>query len=263
MRTRIVTGIVLLLIAIPMLLIGGVYFNLFLLAVSGLIGHEIVLLFQFRWPRYLRWVMVLIPPILLVFLYFNVMNLFTSIILLMLFLIVVNIVDYRFDLEDLTMILYLYIIILSAFYQVMKMRSLVDGLALVGFVALVSYGTDTFAYFSGYFFGKHKLNERISPKKTIEGAIGGTIMGSLLGFLVLLLSTKGYGIVEMMALSLILSIAGQFGDLAFSSIKRHYRIKDFSNLLPGHGGIIDRVDSLMLNLVVMMILMPYLLGVML
>lgn len=143
----------------------------------------------------------------------------------------------------------------------MMLRSMSEGLALVSFVAAVSYGTDTFAYFSGYFFGKHKLNERISPKKTIEGSIGGTLMGTIIGTLVLVVFTNSYPLLSIVLMSFALSIAGQFGDLAFSSIKRHYRIKDFSNLLPGHGGIIDRVDSLMINLVVMMILMPYLFGV--
>lgn len=261
MKTRIITGLALLFVAVPLLIVGGVFFNLFLLFVSVLVGHEIVLLFNYRWSKGVRYSVTVFPALALIILNYHLVSLVEVILIWMLILIVINIIDYRFDLDDLAMLFYIYVIILTAFYQVMMLRSMSEGLALVSFVAAVSYGTDTFAYFSGYFFGKHKLNERISPKKTIEGSIGGTLMGTIIGTLVLVVFTNSYSLLSIVLMSFALSIAGQFGDLAFSSIKRHYRIKDFSNLLPGHGGIIDRVDSLMINLVVMMILMPYLFGV--
>ena len=111
--------------------------------------------------------------------------------------------------------------------------------------------TDTFAYFSGYFFGKHKLIPDVSPKKTIEGSIGGTLFCILAmvgyGWLVQYLSK---GIVEANYLTLAISglfiaVVAQVGDLLMSAIKRIYGIKDYGKLFPGHGGVLDRFDSVM------------------
>ncbi|MCX7908847.1 MAG: phosphatidate cytidylyltransferase [Ignavibacteria bacterium] len=114
-------------------------------------------------------------------------------------------------------------------------------LAILGTIWLC----DTFAYFFGLAYGRHKLAPIISPKKTIEGAVAGYI-GSLLSFFVLdfLFSLKlsiGYQIL----FASIVGIVGQIGDLAESKIKREFGVKDSSNILPGHGGILDRLDSIM------------------
>ena len=106
--------------------------------------------------------------------------------------------------------------------------------------------TDTFAYFSGYFFGKHKLIPSVSPKKTVEGAIGGTLFASL-GF-VIVGFIYGYSVKNILVLAVIglaASVVSQFGDLAASLIKRHYGIKDYGKLFPGHGGVLDRFDSIL------------------
>jgi phosphatidate cytidylyltransferase len=104
--------------------------------------------------------------------------------------------------------------------------------------------TDTFAYFSGYLFGKHKLIPNVSPKKTIEGSIGG-ILGSTICCLIF-----GYIFKLDMALMIVMGIIGsiiaQIGDLFASSIKRYVGIKDYGNLIPGHGGVLDRFDSVIL-----------------
>ena len=127
---------------------------------------------------------------------------------------------------------------------------------LLFYVALGACLNDAFAYFVGVFFGKHKMNERISPKKTWEGFFGGVILTSIFisGFALIFAFTghpllPGVLDVEHMyhifILSLIIPLVSTLGDLVFSSIKRHYQIKDFSNILPGHGGILDRLDSLL------------------
>lgn len=121
------------------------------------------------------------------------------------------------------------------------------------FVILVCMMTDMFAYFFGIKFGKHKLSERISPHKTIEGSISGTVFGvlfaSLFGifsglykFLFPFFSDLG-GIISIIVLSLLLSIIEEVGDLFASFLKRSYGIKDYSNIFPGHGGVLDRFDS--------------------
>lgn len=118
-------------------------------------------------------------------------------------------------------------------------------------VFIAAWITDTFAYFTGFFFGKHKLCPKISPKKTIEGSVGGTLF-CVIAFIV-------YGIViskintsyepnfiGIAAVGLCMSVLSQIGDLLASVIKRTYGVKDYGNLFPGHGGVLDRFDSVLI-----------------
>ena len=129
----------------------------------------------------------------------------------------------------------------------------------VWFIIIATYACDTAAYFCGRFLGKHKLNVRISPKKTWEGSIGGWLFGALLSFAFAWFMIDTMTPLQMMIASAILTVTGQIGDLAFSAIKRNFGIKDFSDLLPGHGGVLDRVDSLVFNFIccdlILMVLM--------
>lgn len=110
------------------------------------------------------------------------------------------------------------------------------------YLILIFILTDTFAYLCGKAFGHHKLIPHVSPNKTIEGTVCGSLFGTLgasifYHFLIHPINTK------IILATIILSIIGQIGDLIFSKIKRENKIKDFSNLIPGHGGILDRLDS--------------------
>ena len=122
-------------------------------------------------------------------------------------------------------------------------------------ILFATYACDSFAYFTGRFFGKHKLNERVSPKKTIEGSIGGWAFGLLfaLGFWKLMMPQDQF-VIALLA-GIFLPIFAQVGDLSFSAIKRAYGIKDYGNLLPGHGGVLDRIDSLLFNLICFYLIM--------
>lgn len=151
------------------------------------------------------------------------------------------------------------------------------GVRFIVYIALIAVMTDVFAYFVGMKFGKHKMAPKISPKKSWEGAIGGTIMGTILasafaifygyiftphGFLGELLNPDGYMTIFdnftnlgneslllqaliIMPITLLGTIAGQIGDLVASKFKRTYNIKDFGKIMPGHGGILDRFDSIL------------------
>ena len=115
---------------------------------------------------------------------------------------------------------------------------------MFAYVLIISYLTDVFAYFIGIRFGKHKLNTRVSPKKTIEGSVGGWFFGFLTSFLwASFFHYFGKPMYVFLLASLFLPLVSEIGDLVFSLIKRHYGVKDFSNLIPGHGGILDRLDS--------------------
>ena len=113
------------------------------------------------------------------------------------------------------------------------------------YLLIITTITDTFALFTGKLIGSHKLCPKISPKKTIEGLVGGLIMGTFAAtvFYNTLISST-VPLVTVIMLTLVLCLVGQLGDLVFSSIKRYYDVKDFSNLIPGHGGILDRFDSI-------------------
>ncbi len=134
------------------------------------------------------------------------------------------------------------------FTALIYLRRADHGLYLCLLVFIVSWMTDTFAYFTGYFFGKHKLAPLVSPKKTIEGSVGGTLLAvaACVGYGALIATIDNTVTPNYLALAivgLILSIVSQLGDLAASAVKRNYGIKDYGNLFPGHGGILDRFDS--------------------
>ncbi|MGL5315937.1 MAG: phosphatidate cytidylyltransferase [Peptostreptococcaceae bacterium] len=118
------------------------------------------------------------------------------------------------------------------------------GKSYVWLIFIIAFLTDTCAYFAGYLFGKHKLIPKVSPKKTIEGSIGG-ILGSTIGCVIF-----GYifklDLTAMILIGSLGSVVAQFGDLFASSIKRYVGIKDYGKLIPGHGGILDRFDSVIL-----------------
>ena len=127
-------------------------------------------------------------------------------------------------------------------------RGLDNGKFLIGFVILIAWSTDIFAYLIGKYFGKHYFS-KVSPKKTIEGCIAGVIGAIIVGIgYTLIINSFAYtGINNYLAvgiISLVLSIISQIGDFVASSIKRFADIKDYGNLLPGHGGMLDRIDSL-------------------
>lgn len=123
------------------------------------------------------------------------------------------------------------------------------GVYCIVFVFICSWCTDTFAYFVGRKFGKHKMSPVISPKKTVEGAAGGVVITALVNLIVLFVVSERFFAAENVSylktllLSVILSLISMLGDLSASVIKRNYGEKDFGTLMPGHGGIMDRFDS--------------------
>lgn len=126
-------------------------------------------------------------------------------------------------------------------------RRMDNGVALMFLAFIGAFLPDTTAYFAGNLFGKHKLIEEISPNKTVEGAIGG-VAGSIIFFLIYggILTYIGFNVnfIRMFILSVVCGVISQFGDLSASHMKRTYGVKDFGKLIPGHGGLLDRIDSL-------------------
>lgn len=138
-----------------------------------------------------------------------------------------------------------YIVLFLMFAPIIR-ENINNGKILIWFVFFSSWGTDIFAYLIGKNFGKHKFT-KISPNKSIEGCIGG-IIGALLMILIYtfvcnMVFKLNINYLYASFMALLLSVISQIGDLAASSIKRYCNIKDYSNLIPGHGGMLDRIDS--------------------
>lgn len=123
-----------------------------------------------------------------------------------------------------------------------------NGKILIGYILISAWGTDVFAYLIGKKFGKHKFS-KVSPKKSIEGCIAGTIGAVLIMVLYAVILNRyfqfNYSYMYVIIVGIVLSLIGQIGDFSASCIKRYVDIKDYSNLLPGHGGMLDRIDSVL------------------
>ena len=151
--------------------------------------------------------------------------------------------------------------LLSSLIRILIMSRIGRYMVLIPFI--VAFGSDAGAYFAGRFFGQHKLSPVISQHKTIEGAIGGLVSAVVLMLVYCLVLQFAFGFqisyVYAIIYGLLGSAAGVFGDLCFSVIKRQTGIKDYSKLIPGHGGVLDRFDSMMMVgplMEVLLILIP-------
>ncbi|MFP3593406.1 phosphatidate cytidylyltransferase [Chryseobacterium sp. SIMBA_038] len=150
------------------------------------------------------------------------------------------------------------IVCLFAFPHLAFIRENISGIYAIIFIVVVTELNDVFQYLMGKFFGKHKIVPKISPNKTLEGFLGGVfltiILSNILGFFLL-----NSNILTNTILGFILGISGFFGDVFMSFLKRKNNIKDTGNLLPGHGGLLDRMDSLIFNAPIFFWILPFLL----
>ena len=140
-------------------------------------------------------------------------------------------------------------VMLSYIYRIRMME---DGFVLVWLIFIASWGSDTLAYCSGILFGRHKMTPQLSPKKTWEGAAGGVLGSGLIAFIYALVLRSHFSFIANPLLVLPLlcclgSVISQIGDLAASAIKRSRNVKDYGHLIPGHGGILDRFDSVIVT----------------
>lgn len=146
----------------------------------------------------------------------------------------------RYNINDALYLIGIVIFISSAMASIVYFRNqdIYKGL----FVFVLSFATDVYAYIGGSLIGRHHFTS-ISPKKTVEGCLIGVVMGSLIGAVYYYNVIGNIDIFLVILLSICLSILSEIGDLVFSSIKRYFDVKDYSNLIPGHGGLLDRLDS--------------------
>lgn len=252
MKIRIISAAVLLAIFIPLLLIGGLPYSILMLFIALLGLHELLKIRKTRkeFPFFVE----LCAYILVAFITLNnyeSTNLYFlmdyRLMAIMIFIFLAPMVfinnNKKYNLNDALFLTASTLFIGLSFNLLILLRNF--SLDYVIYLFIISIITDTFAYITGKYIGKNPLAPLISPKKTIEGLIGGTIMGVVVGSIYYTtVINPGLDIGIIIFVTLCLSLIGQLGDLIFSSIKRYYDVKDFSNLIPGHGGILDRLDSI-------------------
>ncbi len=253
MKQRIITGLAILAVVIPAFLIGGIPFKIlvFLFISTGV--YEVYALKKDVWPI---WIYLLVMLMVLVMVFLNLNDLFLALIISTLVLMSLPIFFEWFLPFDTGYLLSMVLLFSAALKAILLIQGL--GNLVMVYMLVVTYMTDTAAYFSGYLFGKHKLNERISPKKTVEGAFGGWLVSFGLSTLYAYLLIESVDFNVMLIASAILPIVAQFGDLSLSAIKRYFGVKDFGTIFPAHGGVLDRIDSLLFVLVSFYVLYSFL-----
>ena len=165
-------------------------------------------------------------------------------------LLIMPVINLKYTFIDvaITLLGFLYVGIFFSFIYLVNIKE--DGIFLIWLIFIGSWMTDTAAFYSGKLFGKKKLCPRVSPKKTVEGSIGGLLGATIFcGLFGVFARSQGVDIeiYHFLAIGAICGVFSQFGDLVASSIKRYVEIKDYSNLIPGHGGILDRFDSILFS----------------
>ena len=174
--------------------------------------------------------------------------LFHLLVIATLLVLIVPVINLKVSFIDsaISLIGFLYVGVFFSFLPIVSDKS--SGNFYVWLIFIGAWVTDTCAYYSGKFFGKHKLCPKVSPKKTIEGSIGGIIGTSIICGIYGLVASNFADVMPVyhfVLIGFICAIVSQFGDLVASSIKRYVDIKDYSKLIPGHGGILDRFDSIL------------------
>ena len=259
MKQRIITACILMAIVIPAAIMGGKIFSLLIAIIMGLAVYELLKIMHLSSWNILLDIIVYLYAIYVVFI--DPSMFFVSSFVIMLFAIILFTLSMFLEcmnIEKINFLLGFTTFVCIGLHCILNIR-LKFGFPAILFIAIATYGSDTGAYFTGVTFGKHKLIPRLSPKKTIEGSIGGILLGTVLASLYVYFNPLDLTLIQSVFLAFILTMTAQVGDLTFSSVKRYYKIKDFSNLLPGHGGILDRIDSLLFNCLVFSLFMTYVL----
>ena len=254
MKKRVISSIVIVAIFIPLTILGGIPFLVFC-TILGFIALREMYSLEKDIPNLLKIIGYFILTYLMINNYHdlgipNWLDCQTFIIIFLIYSIpIIFISDLKkYDYKKSMFLIFSTLLIGLLFKNFIYIRNI--DIHTMLYIYILSTVTDTFAYLTGIKLGEHKLCPNISPNKTIEGSIGGSLFGTLTATLFYLNFVNGnVDIFLLIIVSFLLTVFGQIGDLFFSSIKRTYEKKDFGEIIPGHGGILDRLDSILFIMV--------------
>lgn len=259
MKQRIVTGVIAGAFFLALLFAGGIWFTLFIALISVITFHELMAMAKHEKVLVAEVLGAITVAILVLYdvlspylfgLSFTDLWLALTILLLLLSIFTHN----QFHFAHCAFVSFSAFYIGLSFHYFSAARE--SGLGIILFILILIWTTDSGAYFVGRKFGKHKLAPVISPNKTVEGFLGGVILAILAACLFQAVADLAilHSPVKLVASALIVSVFGQLGDLAESGLKRHFGVKDSGKILPGHGGLLDRFDSLIFILPILHLL---------
>ncbi|MEH7085445.1 phosphatidate cytidylyltransferase [Neobacillus drentensis] len=251
MKQRIITGVIAAALFLPIVYFGGFPMVLltYFLATIGLyelLKMKKLNIFSVNGVLLVLFLWVLLFPEkyhhILDSFYYSKVEICIALILLLLTITVIT--KNQFTFEDVSFSILSAIYVGIGFYFFFETRQ-DGGLVFILYSLFMIWATDSGAYFIGKALGRTKLWPEISPNKTVEGSIGGIACAVLVAVLFALFSDINVGLLSLMGITVVLSVFGQIGDLVESAFKRHFNVKDSGSILPGHGGILDRFDSLL------------------
>ncbi len=243
MKKRVISAIVALAIFIPLVIVGGIWFRIAACVVAVLGMKEFLELPGSKnRPKYVDVVFYALI-ILLTFIDEN-RNVYYFLGMLIPMLLVIYCNDNKkYNADDAFKLVGMLILLGTFFHELVAIRN--DDVMIFIYLFLITILTDTYAHLGGTLIGKHKLAPKISPNKTWEGSVIGGVFGTLCAATFYYVGIdSNVNVLMLLVITLFLSCLGQLGDLFFSAVKRNHDIKDFSNIMPGHGGVLDRLDSI-------------------